>query len=290
MDPGISISDLSRASETIAETNRGLSGPKVVRYCNHYASEHNVRIPFATYPFDAPNKRTALLENLRRFPTPVQYALIMELCADQSLAENADVQRLRQWFAERYAYHGATPAAAKPLPPPLPWVAPKTPSPPPPRPTKPYDIFLSYSHEDEELMNFVRNHLVVFDRQGLIRKWWDRKLVGGQNLDGMVSAHLASSDIVLLFVSSSFLSSDSCYDTEMKQAMAQHESGHSVVVPVILRPCSWMSTPLGKLLALPTDGKALTQWPNRDEAGLAIAEGVMRIVADLQARQARAGI
>lgn len=79
-----------------------------------------------------------------------------------------------------------------------------------------------------------------------------------------------------------------CYDTEMKQAMVQQANGRSVVVPVILRPCIWRSAPFGQLLALPTDGKALTQWPNRDEAGLVIAEGLMRIVGDLQARQNRA--
>ena len=70
--------------------------------------------------------------------------------------------------------------------------------------------------------------------------------------DGTLTTQIACSDIIILFVSSSFLSSDYCYETEMKQAMAQHASGRSVVVPVILRPCSWRSTPLGHLLALPT--------------------------------------
>lgn len=295
MDAGISISDLSRVVDTVAETNKGLSGPKIVRYCNHYASELNVRIPFPVYPFDAPNKRTALLDNLRRFEAPVQFALILELCADQTVAENADVQRMRQWFVERYARYAAVPAASAPPPPAAtptpvpPWAVPTTKPapPPPPMPSKPYDIFLSYSHEDEELMNFVRTHLMIFDRQGLIRKWWDRKLLGGQHIDGTLTAQLASSDIILLLVSASFLASDYCYDTEMKQAMVQHASGRSVVVPVILRPCSWHSAPFGQLLALPTDGKALTLWPNRDEAGLVIAEGLRRIVADLQARQQR---
>jgi hypothetical protein len=296
MDAGISISDLSRVVDTVAETNKGLSGPKIVRYCNHYASELNVRIPFPVYPFDVQNKRTALLENLRRFEAPVQFALILELCADQTVAENPDVQRMRQWFVERYGCYMPVPAAnASPPPAPPaalpPWAAPMTkPAPPPsPMPSKPYDIFLSYSHEDEGLMNFVRKHLMIFDRQGLIRKWWDRKLLGGQHIDSALTAKLASSDIILLLVSASFLSSDYCYDTEMKQAMVQHENGRSVVVPIILRPCSWHSAPFGHLLALPTDGKALTLWPNHDEAGLMIAEGLRRIVADLQARQHRPG-
>ncbi len=134
-------------------------------------------------------------------------------------------------------------------------------------------------------MHFVREHLAVYDRQRHIRKWWDGKLLGGQYVDQKILERLSQSDIILLLVSSSFLASDYCYEKEMAQAMAQHASGRSVVVPVILRPCAWKTTPLGKLKALPKDGKALTQWQNRDEAGLSIAEGVVRIVADLQARQ-----
>lgn len=71
----------------------------------------------------------------------------------------------------------------------------------------------------------------------------------------------------------------------MTQALRQHKEGGSVVVPVILRTCDWRATPFGNLLALPTDGRPLTAWTDRDEAAKSIADGVMRIVADLQKRQ-----
>jgi|GEM_PF-6843782 len=35
---------------------------------------------------------------------------------------------------------------------------------------EPVDIFFSYAHEDETLVDDVRRQLILFDRQGLIRK------------------------------------------------------------------------------------------------------------------------
>lgn len=294
MGTGISISDLSYASDTIAETHKGISGPKVVTYCNHFASEHNVRIPHASYPFDmrVGNKRTALLENLRAFPAHLQYALILEMCADRSLADLEQVQAVRQRITDRYSHLSGTSAPVVSVPTPA-QIAERSavPTPAPPwaqseraKPQRPYDIFLSYCHADEELMNFVRKHHVVFDRQKLIRKWWDRKLVAGKELDRSITNYLSHSDIILLFVSSDFIASDYCYDVEMTQALKQREAGRSVVIPVILRPCNWRSTPLGTLLALPRDGLPLTKWGNADDAAKDIADGVMRAVAELQAK------
>ena len=60
---------LTYASDILAETNSGLSGMKIVEYCNSYAITFNRIIPYGSYPFDAPNKRTALKENLKVFVT-----------------------------------------------------------------------------------------------------------------------------------------------------------------------------------------------------------------------------
>lgn len=299
MDDRISVSVLSRAADVIADTNRGLSGTKLISYCNTFAVDHDIRIPHTAYPFQAGNKRTALFENLCAFPPHIQYSLIMGLCADQRFRENQDVQAICLLVKERYSHLGV---GVSPRPPPFAYrsIAVTTPintthhitqaTPLPVQshteaPTKPYDIFLSYSHADEVLMTLVREHLVLYDRRRQIRKWWDRKLLPGTPLNGEITNHLSSSDIILLLVSASFLASDNCYDVEMQQAMRQHTEGRSVVVPVILRHCVWRDAPFGGLLALPTDGRPLTAWPDRDEAAKNIAEGVMRIVAELQSKQ-----
>lgn len=60
----------------------------------------------------------------------------------------------------------------------------------------------------------------------------------------------------------------------MQRALARHEAGEAIVIPVILRPCDWHGTPFGKLLATPTDGKPVTQFPDRDQAMLEVAVAV----------------
>ncbi len=61
-------------------TNNGLTGPTLVEITSAYAVVFSTDIPHARYPFESPNKRTALLENLLRFKPKQQYQIIRELC------------------------------------------------------------------------------------------------------------------------------------------------------------------------------------------------------------------
>jgi hypothetical protein len=147
--------------------------------------------------------------------------------------------------------------------------------------TRPIDIFFSYAHEDEALMDDVRRQLIGFDRRNIIRKWHDRQIPPGTEWKGQIDGRLQHSDIILLFITPHFIESDYCYDAEMTEAMRRHDSGEARVIPIILRPCPWHEEPFGRLQALPIDGKALTTWPNRDEGALNIAEGIMSVVRQL---------
>jgi hypothetical protein len=63
-------------------------------------------VPHATYPFDAPNKRTALFENLMAFSGPQQYRIIKELCDHSSfpLTPNRDRKELKIQLVTRYSH------------------------------------------------------------------------------------------------------------------------------------------------------------------------------------------
>lgn len=61
-------------------TNNGLTGSKLVEITSAYAVDFGVDIPHARYPFESPNKRTALLDNLLCFAPKQQYQIIRELC------------------------------------------------------------------------------------------------------------------------------------------------------------------------------------------------------------------
>jgi hypothetical protein len=51
-----------------------------VEITSAYAADFGTDIPHARYPFDSPNKRTALLDNLLCFAPKQQYQIIRELC------------------------------------------------------------------------------------------------------------------------------------------------------------------------------------------------------------------
>jgi hypothetical protein len=142
-------------------------------------------------------------------------------------------------------------------------------------------IFYSYCHVDEEWRNLLEKHLSVLRHQNIIQDWHDRKIIPGAEWEKQISANLNSAQVVLLLMSSDFLASKYCWNIEVKRAIERHNSGEARVIPVIIRPCDWKNTPIGKLLALPTDGKAVTLWTHQDDAFMDIAAGIRRAVEDL---------
>jgi hypothetical protein len=149
------------------------------------------------------------------------------------------------------------------------------------KPAKPIGIFYSYSHKDEELRDELEKHLSILKRQGVITGWHDRRIGAGKEWKGEIDTHLNTAHVILLLISADFLASDYCYDVEMKRAMERHEAGEARVIPVILRPVDWEGAPFGKLQALPTDAKPVTEWPNRDKAFWDVARRIRAAVEEL---------
>ena len=93
---------LNCACDVLAETNNGLSGSNIVKYCSSYALDFNRIIPYGRYPFDAPNKRTALYENILVFEAPEQFRIIKELLELQLFRNNEEAQKLKILLFQRY--------------------------------------------------------------------------------------------------------------------------------------------------------------------------------------------
>lgn len=148
-------------------------------------------------------------------------------------------------------------------------------------PTRPVEVFYSYSHKDEGLRDELETHLSILRRRGVISNWHDRRISGGLEWADQISEHLNKADLILLLVSADFLASDYCYDKEMMRAMARHQLGEARVIPIILRDCDWDFTLFSKLLALPRDGKPVTGWASRDEAFKNVAVGIRTAAEEL---------
>ena len=139
---------------------------------------------------------------------------------------------------------------------------------------RPVKIFYSYAHADEPFRNKLQQHLALLKRDGLVTEWHDRKILPGEHWGTQIHSHLDSADIVLLLISPDFMSSDYCYDVEVRRSFERHQVGAVRVIPVILRPCDWEGAIFGQLQALPKDATPVTLWDNEDVAFLDIAQGI----------------
>lgn len=135
-------------------------------------------------------------------------------------------------------------------------------------------VFVSYSHVDKELKDRLIRHLRPLEHENLVEVWVDHQIQAGDDWDKETSKKLAHADIVLTLVSIDFINSKYCYDIELEKALEREADNEAKVIPVILRSCLWTKSPLGRLKALPTDGKAVTTWQDIDEALTVVASGV----------------
>src|SRR5713226_4845301 len=145
----------------------------------------------------------------------------------------------------------------------------------------PIRIFYSYSHKDEEFRRQLETHLALLRRQGMIDEWHDRKVTAGKEWKNQIDEHLETANIILLLISSDFVSSDYCYDIEMKKALERHDAGEAYVIPILLRPIDWAKAPFAKLQMLPIDGKPVKNRSNRDEVWREITWGIRKVVEEL---------
>lgn len=144
------------------------------------------------------------------------------------------------------------------------------------------EIFFSYAHEDENLMEEVRRQMIVYEREGHLLKWHDRMISPGSNWKEDIDQRLMNAKIILLFLSPHFIESRYCYEIEGQEALRRNAKGDAVVIPVILRPCAWTASPYGALQALPTDGKPISIWENIDMASLEVAESIFEKVKQIE--------
>jgi tetratricopeptide (TPR) repeat protein len=144
----------------------------------------------------------------------------------------------------------------------------------------PVEVLCCYAHADESWLRRLETHLSMLQRQGIISLWHDRLLVPGTDWAKSLDAHLETASVILLLVSADFLASDYCYSIEMKRALERQEAGEARVVPILVRPADWRSSPLAHLSALPSDAKPISSWQNKDTALTEVAVSIRRVIVE----------
>lgn len=143
----------------------------------------------------------------------------------------------------------------------------------------PKRLFVSYSHADGLLLGRFQKHLAQLQREGSIAGWYDRDIRAGDRLDDEIARELAQADIFVACVSPDYIASNYCYERELASALEREQRGDLAIVPVVLEPSDWLSTPLAKFKALPDDGKPVAGFTNPNVAFMQVVNELRRLVA-----------
>jgi tetratricopeptide (TPR) repeat protein len=139
-------------------------------------------------------------------------------------------------------------------------------------------VFFSYAKRDKLLRDRLEEHLSNLKYRGLITTWHDREILAGMNWLEQVDLALRNAQIILLLISSAFMSSDYCYGKEMQEALHLHKQKKAAVIPILLRPVLFTDAPFAQLSMLPTNGKPVTKWHDRDSAFVDVVLSIERVI------------
>jgi len=119
----------------------------------------------------------------------------------------------------------------------------------------------------------------MLERNDLVEIWYDSEILAGENLDDEINENLEDADIVCLFMSSNYISSDYCMKEKNRALELKIEKGISVI-NIILSPCPWKDDEtISYLKALPRDGKCIYSEKNQvDLKWNEVYEGLKRLV------------
>src|SRR5688572_28972041 len=108
---------------------------------------------------------------------------------------------------------------------------------------EPLRVFISYSRKDEALKDKLVDHLRVLERLEGVKVWTDAEIPPGSMWREEIEREMATTDVALLLVSASFLASEFISNTEIPALLRRQAHEGLVVIPVLLRACSWEHHP-----------------------------------------------
>lgn len=141
------------------------------------------------------------------------------------------------------------------------------------------NVFISYSHADQAHLTNFEKHLAQVKRDGLLTLWTDHAIEAGSNLDAEIKKALNNADLFIALVSPDYINSGYCYEKEFQFAQELNKQGELKIIPVIVEPCDWHSTPFSDIKAIPKDGKPISTWSNSNTAFLDVVTNLRLLLS-----------
>ena len=142
----------------------------------------------------------------------------------------------------------------------------------------PLKVFISYSKYDKEYLERLKVFLSPLMREKNLIIWDDTSLIPGEDWDERIRYELFSADVIIFLVSPDLLATEYIWKTEMKEALNRHESGEARMIPILIRPCLWESSPFARYNIIPEKGKPLSTYQDKDEGWKIISGELLKSI------------
>lgn len=133
------------------------------------------------------------------------------------------------------------------------------------QPAAPAAIVSFAAPEDRLLLAQWEKHLLPLQQARRITIWSKQHILPGQVIATEMSRRLEQADMIVLLLSADFFANEECYNL-MLRSLQRTQNGQGQLIPLLLRPVGWHTTPIGDLSCLPANGRPITRWGDRDEA------------------------
>lgn len=155
-------------------------------------------------------------------------------------------------------------------------------------------LFISYSKQDEKLVNNFIEHLSTLQSSGVIDSWYCTELKGGEDWDLKIKEKLNEADIVCFMISPKFMSTPYIHKYEVKETFKRYQSGENVkIIPIILDYIDWsrkyhftsnsgeeFAWSLNKFTALPFTGKEIKEFKNENKAWYLVVNAIKIVLEE----------
>lgn len=146
---------------------------------------------------------------------------------------------------------------------------------------KKIEVFIVFDQRDSSYLEELKDQLQPLVNQGLITIWDATQIRGGENREQRITDHLRTASIILLLASASLFASATGYQL-IKRCVAKSAPPEVYVVPILLHDFYWEGSDISVLTPLPTNGKSVSSWSDRNAAYLNIVKDIRKIITEQQ--------